>query len=433
MPFRHNMQRPTYRRQPRAGVSAQVLGFLLLLPILFSLRTTPLLAQSATASIAGRIVNGSAGNQPVPATSVTLYQFDGSNKRVVATMAAGQDGSFQFDDLEPGPSFQYAASAVFDGVTYASAAVTLQPGTSQQVDVSVYATTTDAGAIGVTRMSFVLAGADSKAGLLSIVESYHLHNGGNAAYIGEASAGQRQTLQVPLFTGARSLTALDGFATDDAIATATGFALTTPLLPGDSVLSFTYDLPYSARSLTLRRSLSYSTALAEVILPSDIRITSPQLTTPASVQLGGRGFDTIQTTNLAAKSALELDVSGLPSRPQPLLDLGSLSAQVGVVALILALLATGVIYQRQRARVNVSGLRRERDSLLRRVAELDDRAEGGAAGGAEYRSERALALARLADLTELLRGNEADRISRERDGDKAPERRSEKGSETLSR
>ncbi len=352
---------------------------------------------------------------------MSLYQFGGSNKRVVATIAAGEDGNFRFDGLEPGPSFQYVASAVFDGVTYASAAVTLSPGTSQQADISVYAATDNAGAIGVARMSFVLAGADSKAGLLTVVESYHVHNSGNAAYIGAASAGQRQTLQVPLFNGARSLTALNGFTTDDVVATANGFALTTPVLPGDSVLSFTYDLPYHARGLTLRRALAYPTALAEVILPADIRITSPQLTTPASVQLGGRNFDALQATNLAARSALEFDISGLPARPQPLLDLSSLPVQIGVIALMLAMLATGVVYQRQRTGASVQGLRRERDSLLRRVAELDDEAERSATDGAAYRSERSLALARLAELADLLHNDEAGRSPPHRDGRKARE------------
>jgi len=214
-------------------------------------------------------------------------------------------------------------------------------------------------------------------------------------------------LNFPLSTGARSLTPIDGFTADEAVTIAGGFALTTPVLPGDTVLSFTYDLPYQTRSLTIRQPLAYPTALAEVILPGNIRITSPQLTQSASVQLGNRSFDTIQATNLAAATPIELDVSGLPAQPPPIIDLGRLPVQVAIVALIIALIAVGVLYQRQRSGAALRTLDARKADLLRRIAELDDRAEHGDLDAATYRTERNLALAQLGDLVQQLHGHES--------------------------
>ncbi len=379
----------------------------LLLAFWLAPRVRPAQAQAAGGAVAGRVLNGSTGNAPVAGATVQLYRFDGSNKTVVATAQSAADGSFQFGSLQTDATFQYAAAATFDSVTYASDVVKLQAGQTAQADVTVYASTDAGGTISVTRMSIVLAGADSKAGILTLVESYHLNNSANAAYIGAATGGMRRTLSFPLYIGARSLTALEGFTLDEAVATTSGFALTSPVLPGDSVVSFTYDLPYRSSSLALRRTLAYPTAQAEVILPADIRIASPQLRHPASVQLGGRSFNTVQSTDLAAGTPMELDVSGLPADSQPLVDLNSLPVQVAIVGVILALIAAGVLYERQRSGAGVRALSAERRELLRRAAELDDLAERGAVDSAAYRSERGLALLRVGEIEQELDGGKA--------------------------
>lgn len=378
-------------------------------------QAAPALAQTATGSVAGRVVNGSQSNQPVSSQPVLLYRLDGNDKQVVATATTGADGSFRFDGVQSDASFEYAASVSFSGVTYASALTSVEPEAIQQADITVYNTTSDSSLVSVTRMSVVLAAVDKKAGLLTFVESYHLELSGSATFVGAATTGQRQTLQFPLYPGARNLAPLDGFTLDDATPTADGFTLTTPVLPGDGVVSFTYDLPYQGKSLVLIRQLAYPTAVSEVILPTDVHIVSPQLTTPSSVQLGARSFATIQAATLAPHSAVELDLSGLPPRPQPFLDLDSLPIQLAIVALILAAIGTGVIYERRRpaAPLDPSAdlLRSERGSLLRTIADLDDRAESGEIDGAALQRQRRVAIARLADLTERLRlspGSPAD-------------------------
>jgi hypothetical protein len=273
-----------------------------------------------------------------------------------------------------------------------------------QTDVTVYEAASDSTKLTVTRQSIVLAGADRQSGLLTIVESYHIRNDSPAAYVGDASSGHQQSLQLPLFQGARSLAPLDGFTLDDAIQTTRGFALTSPVLPGDSVVSFTYDVPFQSQSLALRRAVAYRTDLTELILPGSVQVTSPQLSAHGQVQLGGRSFDTIQATNLAAGSPIVVDLSGLPAQSRSLVRLDSLFDQVALVGLIICAIGATVVFHRRLARrVSLERLLEERSAVLQAVAKLDDLAEGGSERLGDYGRRRRILMKKLLSIDALLR------------------------------
>ena len=305
------------------------------------------LAQSAPGSISGRVLDGSANAQPVPGAAVTLSLFDGPNKRQVTAVQSDAAGSYRFGNLQTGAGLVYVASVGYAGVSYTSQPVVLETSQDRQADVTLYEATTDAASVSIQRLSIVLAGVDQRNGQITVVESYHLRNDATAAYVGDASSGQQQTLQLPLFQGARSLSPLDGFRIDDAIATSRGFALSSPVLPGDTVLSFTYEVPFQQRSLVLRRVLAYRTELVELVLSGSVQVSSPQLAARRQIQLGERRFDTIQATNLPSGAPLVLDLSGLPAQPAPFVNLESLPVQVTLMGIILAAIASTVVYLRR--------------------------------------------------------------------------------------
>jgi len=325
----------------------------LLLPLLVPLtllQGTPetSLAQSPTASVDGQVLNGTENNAPVAEAAVTLTLLDGANKRLVATTTSDPAGRYHFGGLLPSDGVSYIASASNAGVTYTSQPLQLPQGQQRTADLTVYEVTPDPSAISVRRLSMVIVAADQKSGLITLVESYHVHNGFTAAYIGSVTSGVRQTIRFPLFQGARNLTPLDGFTIDDASALGTGFGLSSPVLPGDSVFSFTYDVPYGSHSVTLRRSLVDTTDLVELIQPGSYRVVSPQLPMQSRVQLGNRSFDAIQGADLPAGSPIVIDVSGLPSRSRPLVDLESLPVQLALMAITVSAIAMTVLYLRKR-------------------------------------------------------------------------------------
>jgi hypothetical protein len=382
-------------------------SLLKVIPLLLLLLThsiAPVAAQSATAGISGRVLNGTSSGEAVGGVAVTVSMLDGPNKRVVSTVTTDSTGAYLVGNLQTGAGLAYFASATYQGVTFTSEPVAAVSGRDMQTDVTVYEAASDSTKLTVTRQSIVLAGADRQSGLLTIVESYHIRNDSPAAYVGDASSGHQQSLQLPLFQGARSLAPLDGFTLDDAIQTTRGFALTSPVLPGDSVVSFTYDVPFQSQSLALRRAVAYRTDLTELILPGSVQVTSPQLSAHGQVQLGGRSFDTIQATNLAAGSPIVVDLSGLPAQSRSLVRLDSLFDQVALVGLIICAIGATVVFHRRLARrVSLERLLEERSAVLQAVAKLDDLAEGGSERLGDYGRRRRILMKKLLSIDALLR------------------------------
>src|SRR5712692_5840391 len=125
------------------------------------------------------------------------------------------EGAFVFSRLDTDASLHYSVSVNFANIAYAGAPIAFTSGPEQVSDVMVFGTTPSAEAISVDRLSVVVAGVDRRQGVVTVVESYRVKNGAPLTYVGETSQGQRKTLDLPLFSGARRLTPFGGFNADD--------------------------------------------------------------------------------------------------------------------------------------------------------------------------------------------------------------------------
>lgn len=355
------------------------------------------LAAASDGIVSGHVLNGSVNNQPIGGAQVDLHLFDAAGDRPVTSVRSDAGGGFRFTGVDTSPSLRYRVSTTFAGVPYASNAISFASGIEQTADVTVYATTEDGSAIRVDRFSILITSADAKKRLLTIVESYRVQNAGSSTYVGQVINGIRQTVQVPLFGGASMLIPEAGFSADDAVTTASGFALTSPVLPGPNIYIYSYQVPYRASRLDVSREIAYPTALVEVILPGSLQMSSPQLKTHATLQIGGHNFDAIQAENLTPGSPVRLDVSGLPLAGNQLLPLDSLSTQLLLVAIVVFTALATVIVARRPAPAPAEADERRR--LVRQLARLEDRFEAGHMSRAAYTREREAALAPLRLLT----------------------------------
>lgn len=361
------------------------------------------LAAASDGVVSGHVLNGSVNNQPLGGVQVNLHLVDAAGDRLIMSVTSDESGGFRFTGVDTSPSLRYRVSTTFAGVPYASNAIGFASGTEQTADVTVYATTEDASAIRVDRLSILITSADAKKQLLTLVESYRVQNAASSTYVGQVTNGIRQTVQIPLFGGASMLIPEAGFSADDAVTTASGFALTTPVLPGPNIYIYSYQVSYRSSRLDVSRDIAYPTALIEVILPGSLQISSPQLKTHATLQIGGHNFDAIQSGNLTPGGPVRLDVSGLPLAGTQLLPLDSLRTQLLLVAIVVAAaLATVVVARRQAPAPAVAD---ERQQLLRQLARLEDRFEAGHVSRAEYAREREAAMAPLRLLTMLKEPN----------------------------
>jgi len=355
-------------------------------------------------SVSGAVVNGSAGGAPVAQAVVTLEAVGSGTTNVVATASTDAAGRFAFDGMHGSPNATYLASVSFRGVSYRSASFTDSGDPAATANITAYENTEDASSVAVDRMSVVLSGIDKTRRLLTVVESYRFANAGLQSYVGQAVGGERESVRFALLGGAQSLVALQGFGEDDARAIPGGFVLSSPLVPGETTIAFTYDVPWTGRAVQLRRSLVYPTSAAQFVLADGIDAMSPQLPMRGSLTLGTRTFRTLESGALPAGSPVDITLTGLPAPSSTAAnwDAIPLWSQILVLAAMCSCLAGSVAFARRRGAAR-SSLVRERARLLREVAQLDERAERGRMDSGDHSRRRAVQIVRIQAIDTLLR------------------------------
>jgi hypothetical protein len=388
----------------------RVLGVLVLAGVALVARTVrpaPPVWAAQSGSVSGLVQNGSPGGQALGGVEVDLHGFDGSTDQVITSTTSDATGAFHFDNIEINTAAQYSVSVTFDKVPYFSQPFTFASGSQQTADLTVYSTTSSDAAISLDRLSIVIANVDSKQRMLTLVESYHVNNSAPETYVGQLVGSSVQSLRFPLFGGAQALTPEGGFNLSDATSIPSGFALSTPVLPGASTIVFAYQIAYRGHALTLDRTLAYTSALTEVILPGGISVSSPQLSVPSTVSIGGQTLDTIQAENLQAGASVRLQLTGLPISGGSLLPLDSLQTQLLLVGIVILAAALSIAaYRRRAAQQPVADVVAERRQLLRQIARLDDRFEAGRIQKPAYAREREAAKARLRKLLATSNGRQ---------------------------
>lgn len=275
-------------------------------------------ANEETGSIAGRVVNGTSGGGSVAGLEVVL---EGVKHSTEATMLPPQttrtddQGTFRFDGLEVSSENSYLVSVTYENVEYGSRDVTLTPEASTaELEMPVYEPTTSDDAIRVT-LDHIVVEADAEARVLRVLEVIDVVNDGDRAYIGEdENSGLQPTIHVPLPEGATAMQVLDGTAPQDLMATAAGFAETTPLVPGTREITPTYDIPYYEPDLLFRKTLAYPTdRLAILVRDEGLTLEASTLSAPEPTQMGDQHYLLVAGDSLAEGTPVEFWLRGLPT------------------------------------------------------------------------------------------------------------------------
>jgi len=305
---------------------------------------------------------------------------------------ADDQGHFQFPDLQPGPALTYQLEVVFQGVSYDSEQITLEPGQAAEVNLNVYDTTTSDAAISLDSQVVLV---DIQRGSLAVWTSYYWHNGGHTTYIGS----EGETALYPLPSGSYNLTLIRGLEPAMARVTPEGLSDATPLPPGQREVIFLYNVDYSGRRYRLPLHIPYATQRLEVLVEDiGVGVSSPQMTMdPQPISIGQLRFLRLWAGEVSPGTTLEVKLTGLPSPAgggsyQPALRwLG-----VGGAALAVAFALLYPSLRRRPRPVPGSPLR---EALLAEVAALDDAFQAGTLPEADYRERRARAIAWLAEET----------------------------------
>jgi mono/diheme cytochrome c family protein len=393
--------------------------------------------QAGSGAITGQVVQGTAG-EPAPADlPIVLEAYVGFQPVAAFTSTVGSDGAFRFTDLATDPNINYLATVATAGISYSSDFLNLSPLTpTLQSDVVVYGTTDDPGAVRINRSHWII---DQQPGAILGGAIYIFGNAGDRTFVGGPVEGVDLpvTVAVPVPPGAVEV-ALDGGALGERFFQVGDVIYDTlPLLPGEGTRQIVvrYALPFDATSADLQQEFLYPVDQLNLLVAAlpGLQVEAPSLDSGGPQNMGGQEYLVFSKENFAPQT-VDVAVTGLlaAGSPDPRAEAvpGAASETVtgtGAVTasqtappladwaiwLMLAVVAAALLgvlgYALQRGSLDThysrSSLAELRETLLQRMAQLDDMHALGQIGQAEWMRQRSYLKAQLVDVMQRLEGS----------------------------
>ena len=366
-----------------------------------------------TIGVQGQVVNGTQGSSLSDDSSV-LMLITGADGRLAGTGQADLDarGRFLFPDVEIIDGGSYTISVDHLGVFYGTSLSA--GGLADDLVLTVYDTTNDAAIIEVERQVMVVAAVDKNQRLVSVIEFVRVINPTDRTLLPDLTeVDPISFLRFALPPDAAELTVQSDLPGGDIASIGTGFALTSPVMPGSHSIDFSYTFPYEEDSLSYRQSLVQGAGIFQVLIPEKIpgmAVTGLDRIDPVNIQ--GTMYLAYERRDILSGQGLQLEITGLPmpgvwARFSNSITDGSFW-QVAIPSALGATLAamllwgmirgyrtepTPIITAIHSETVNVA----ERANVIRAVAALDQRFQDGDVLESEYRNQRRGLLARVLD------------------------------------
>jgi mono/diheme cytochrome c family protein len=355
------------------------------------------------AIIVGDVTNATTG-QALSSGEARLRAFDMDlNERLSLTAEVDENGRFQFDLEEVDAAWVYLANFAYDGISYSSEPMQLDPGHPNiNMPITVYDPTSDPSGILIDRIHVVVQFVE---GQIFINELYVVSNLHTAVFVGVDGDPLAGTFQFSLPPNAHSLSFERGFSSLDSfipaeeiIQTPTGFADTLPIRPGQGSLNLLvgYGLPYQP-GMTVAHAVNYEVQQASIAMPQTGVTISGEDWLPQEPRVMGNSTvlnyvnpQPAITGNLTfGLQGQPQQVAAQPGSPAVTGDLSrSWEVWMGAVFLLAAVVAAGVfIYQWQRGPATTESAPTPQ-LLLQQIAALDDAYEEGEISETAYKRQR---------------------------------------------
>jgi hypothetical protein len=355
--------------------------------------------------VEGRLTNATTG-KPVGKVWVKLYWAKGQEPQPEKAVRADASGAYRFTGLPVGKEYAYVAYTVHQGVEYTTKRVTLTPEqpTRRDLALQVYNTTPNDDALHVKAASMVVLDVNRETQSMYVLETLVFENPTKLTFLPVVNGprGPMGLLRFSLPPNASQLSPMGELASRQVIQTDRGFGTDLPIRPGQSEVSFTYQVPYRDPSGKLEFDLTmpYPTEEFRLMTPrGGPPIVSPDLTRGRSIELFQSPEDRydVQVGNrLPARTKLTISATGLPVNVHFLRpDNPWLWSGTGALLLVLLGLALALWRRGGSATSTPDRVEEERAGLVGALAELDERYERGDLDEQKYRRERELRRQRL--------------------------------------
>jgi hypothetical protein len=354
-------------------------------------------------AISGTVVNGTAGGGSTASLPVTLT-IVGQGDPVTQQTMTDQAGAFTFEQVPLSTDTSYQLSTVYDNVQYVGDVGSLASadGLSDQ-KLAVYETTSDPSVIRASMVHVVIQ-PDKESHSIQVSELLVINNTGDRTYVGtdqgQANDPQQrpETVSFAVPPDASEVGIIDGLLVEDLVVTDFGFTDTSPWVPGERQVAFSYSLPYQGTEYVFRTLLDFPADTVNILMPKEgANLESGSPFTQDETVLQDQPYLRAKADNLEAGAPIQAILTDLPRGG------GGSNVQTAIFAalVVAALGVVGVfaynLYRRSRlATVAVEDPNeREKATLLLAIAELDRQHEAGEIADAEYDRRRAEAKQRL--------------------------------------
>ena len=297
---------------PRPGLDHRTLGLVWLAFVVALGLMLPVAAWAQGAgSLQVQVVNGTPGGaEPGAGIPVILHIYQGATEIETREALTESDGSFQFDGLDTGSDLEYWPEVRYQDAFFTSAEPFqfASEQTALNGTLTVYETTNDDSAI---RLDSVHVIAESFGEVLRISEIHLFGNGGDKAFIGNASdSEQGMTVFIPLPENAVGISFGEGVAEDQYIQVEGGLMGTEPVPPGTetALAFFSYHLMVTGDSVPLEQRFAYPvTNMNMLVAQPGLTLNSDQLQSRGLELFQGRQYELYSTLNLGPDTPLALE------------------------------------------------------------------------------------------------------------------------------
>ena len=266
-------------------------------------------AQEATATVEGRVVNASNDGGNMGGLVVTLHEVRADGRQELET-TADPDGRFSFEEVVFDSGTAYGVSVVYQDAFY-GIDLDVSKWPPDPVELTVYESSSDDGALAVSSASVLFAGASPETGMVSAMEIVSLVNTGDETYV--PGPGVMDLLRFGLPSGASGLRVETSLVGANHIQVDRGFALVASVPPGSHEVMYAYEFPYSGEETAFERSVRYGAENLRVMTPEDaMDLAADSLGEARTVTIGETRYRLIEATGLAPGTPITVTLSGLP-------------------------------------------------------------------------------------------------------------------------
>lgn len=346
--------------------------------------TGPGLPTAAAGPVAGKVVMGTAAVELPADLSISIVELSASGTEVVRNdVKAERDGTFTF---EGNPTRRYLIGTTFRGVTYSTL---VEENSRAAPELKIFEATQDPSVISIkSDTTTVLRGEEDTFEVLHLLL---IDNQSDRTFVGASGGPGQPVISIPVPEGSFDYSVADQANPMGISINPRGMTVAAPVLPGETPLPYVFKVRVPRTGWQLRREVNYPTERADLLLGQGLTLKAgPSFDLEEQVTLEGRRYTRYRSGPLTPGSVVGADI-GFPEAAGGSLQWGLATA---IAALASVFFATSLIRRRRRKGLPDAPAD-DRNTLIEKIATLDNRFEAGLVPEGDYRSQREEMLGRL--------------------------------------